>query len=131
MMKPAFTGEFETELSVTLFGETVSRSAKVTYRYTPAWPHFDMETRVERDDDVLFGLGLKILGPPIPNFRSGKMRSKPPGHWLRCDALLAAGVLHPRIYDDLRARIEQEALATDRRNRIFAGIPVPPLPARS
>jgi len=37
-------------------------------------------------------------------------------------------VLRTQIYDQLRARIDAEALNLDRGNRISAGLPVPPLP---
>jgi hypothetical protein len=39
---PAFTGVFEFDLTVEVFGQRVTRKAKAEYEFTPEWEYFDL-----------------------------------------------------------------------------------------
>ncbi len=54
--RPAFTERYLEQMP-----KAVTRPAKITYRYTPVWPCFDVNTQTERDADVIVGIGLRVL----------------------------------------------------------------------
>ena len=128
MTKPPFSGSIEFKLAIRAFDEPVIRKARVIYTYTPPWPYYHVRSHEERTGQVQLDLGLTLLAVP----RSDKNRTSPPAtnqpYWVPLGQLLTAGVLRTKVYDQLRARIDAEALDTDRRNRIHAGMPVPSLP---
>jgi hypothetical protein len=128
MAKPPFSGSIEFKLTIRAFDERVIRNALVNYTYTPAWAYYDVRSRKERDGDPRLEFGLSLLAVP----RSDRNRSPSPSskepYWVPVGQLLTVGVLRTQIYDQLRSRIDAEALNLDRGNRISAGLPVPPLP---
>ena len=128
MTTPAFTGEIEFKLTVRMFDESVVRKAKITYVYTPDWPHYDTTSRMERVRESMIGFGLSVLANPIPSMIRPSRSARKEPRWVRCDQLLNAGVLRRKVYDHILGHIEREAEDTDRANRVQAGIPVPELP---
>ena len=128
MTNPPFSGSIEFNLAFRAFDEGVSRKARAIYTYTPPWPYYDARSRKERTGELQLDLGLTLLAVP----RSDRNRTNPPPtnepYWVPLDQLLTVGVLRTKVYDQLRARIDAEALGTDRSNRIAAGLPVPSLP---
>ncbi len=128
MTKPPFSGSIEFQLAFRAFDEGVSRKARLIYAYTPPWPYYDVRLRRERTSEVQLDLGLTLLALP----RSDRSQTaRPPTnepYWVPLGQLLTVGVLRTKVYDQLRARIDAEALDTDRRKRIQAGLPVPPMP---
>ena len=128
MAKPPFSGSIEFKLTIRAFDEQVIRKAQVIYTYTPTWSYYDVRSRKERDGDPRLEFGLSLLAVP----RSDRNRStSPPSnepYWVPVAQLLTVGVLRTQIYDQLRVRIDAEALNLDRGNRISAGLSVPPLP---
>jgi hypothetical protein len=117
MTKPAFAGEFEFKLTVRIFGASTVKDAKITYTYTPDWPYYDTALREEKLGNSRFGLGLLVLGNPIPRLTKAVRRSAKP-RWIRCDSLLLAGVLGGMVLTQLEARIEHEVRVKDRQNRL-------------
>lgn len=128
MTKSPFSGSIEFQLAFRVFDVGVSRKARVVYTYTPPWPYYHVRSRKERTRALQLDLGLTLLASP----RSDRSRTERPltnePYWVPLGQLLAVGVLRTKVYDQLRARIDAEALDTDRRNRIQAGMPVPLLP---
>ncbi len=128
MASPPFTGTIEFVLSMRAFDERTARKARVTYAYTPLWPYFHIPSRTEKIDNSRLDLGLTLLAVP----RAGRSRNGPPpageSYWIPIGQLLTVGVLRPKVFEQLRARIDVEAQQTDRRNRISAGLSVPPEP---
>jgi len=127
-MKPPFSGSIEFQLAFRAFDESVSRKALVAYTYTPPWPYYHVRSGKERTGRLQLDLGLTLLAVP----RSDRNRIAPPPtnepYWVPLGQLLTVGVLRTKVYDQLRARIDAEALNIDRSNRVVAGLPVPPLP---
>jgi len=125
MTSQPFTGTIEFVLSIRAFDE---RTARVAYGYTPHWPYFDIPSRTEKIDNQRLDLGLTLLAV----LRPGRSRTGPPPagepYWVSVDQLLTVGVLRPKVFEHLRARIDIEAQQVDRRNRISAGLSVPPAP---
>ena len=70
--------------------------------------------------------GLSLLAVPRSDRRRPLPLNEP--YWVPVDQLLTVGVLRTRVYDQIRARIDAEAVSLDRGNRVSAGLPVPPLP---
>lgn len=127
-MKPPFSGSIEFQLAFRAFDESVSRKARVAYTYTPPWAYYHVPSGRERTGQLQLDLGLTLLAVP----RSDRIRIAPPPtnepYWVPLGQLLTVGVLRTKVYDQLRARIDAEALNIDRSNRVVAGLPVPPLP---
>lgn len=127
-MKPPFLGTIEFKLAFSAFDERVTRKARAIYTYTPPWPYYHPRSRRERTGHHQLDLGLTLLAVP----RADRNRTaRPPTnepYWVPLGQLLTVGVLRTKVYDQLRARVDAEALEIDRRNRIAAGLPVPPLP---
>jgi len=128
MTRPPFSGSIEFKLTIRAFDESVIRKALAIYAYTPSWPYYNTRSREERTGELGLNLELSVLAVP----RSDKNRTVPPPtkdpHWVPPDQLLTVGVLRTQVYDQLCARIDAEALSTDRDNRVDAGLSVPPLP---
>jgi len=128
MAKAPFSGSIEFKLTIRAFDEQVVLKAQVTYTYTPTWSYYDARSRKELHGDPRLEFGLSLLAVPRSDKnRSNSLPSKEP-YWVPVGQLLTVGVLRTHIYDQLRARIDAEALNLDRGNRISAGLPVPPLP---
>jgi hypothetical protein len=123
-----FSGLIEFKLTIRAFDERVIRRARVDYTYTPTWPYYDARSREERAGSPCLDFGLSLLAVP----RADRNRSPvPPNnqpYWVPVSQLLTAGVLRTQVYDQIRARIDAEALSLDRGSRVSAGLPVPPLP---
>jgi hypothetical protein len=128
MTKPPFSGSIEFKLTIRAFDKQVIRKAQVTYAYMPNWSYYDVRSRKEQDGESRLEFGLSLLAVP----RSDRNRStSPPSnepYWVPVGQLLTVGVLRTQIYDQLRARIDAEALNLDHGNRISAGWPAPDLP---
>ena len=128
MTSPPFTGTIDFVLSIRAFDERTARKARVVYAYTPHWTYFHVLSRTEKTDHPRLELSLTLLAVP----RTGRSRTGPPHadepHWVPLGQLLTVGVLKTKVYDQLRARVDAEALEIDRSNRVAAGLPVPPLP---
>ena len=126
MTAPPFTGTIEFVLSIRAFDERTARKARVAYAYTPHWTYFDVPSRTEKTDDQRLDLGLALLALP----RVGRSRIGPPtagsAYWVPVGQLLTVGVLRPKVFELLRTQIDIEAQEIDRRNRISAGLTVPP-----
>lgn len=126
MTAPPFIGTIEFVLSIRAFDESTARKARVTFAYTPNWPYFHVPSRTEKMDNQGLEAGLTLLAIP----RAGRRRAGPPTagepYWLPVGQLLTVGVLRPKVLEQLRARIDTEAKQADRRNRISAGLSVPP-----
>lgn len=122
-----FTGSFEFKLTFGAFGARVVRRARIDYAYLPTWPYFDSRCAAERTGDCRLDINLCLL----TRSSSGSKRmtdQSPRQHWMPADLLLAPGVLGTRIRDQFRQCIDAAARDMDRRNRLQAGQPVPPLP---
>ena len=128
MTKPPFSGSIEFKLTIRAFDKQVIRKALVNYTYSPSWSYYDVQSRKERVGDAQLEFGLSLLAVP----RSDRNRSiSPPSkepYWVPVGQLLTVGVLRTQIYDQLRERIDGEALNLDRDNRVSAGLPASPLP---
>ncbi|WP_428667621.1 hypothetical protein [Reyranella sp.] len=128
MSTPPFSESIEFKLTIRAFDERVIRTARVDYTYTPSWPYYDARSHAERAGSPCLDFGLSLLAVP----RSDKNRSfalptnQP--YWVPVGQLLTVGVLRSQVYDQIRARIDAEALSLDRSSRVSAGLPVPPLP---
>lgn len=127
-MTTPFAGSIEFKLTIRALDQLVTRQAQVNYTYTPTWSFYDMLSHKDRAGDPLLEFGLSLLAVP----RSDRNRSfSPPAkapYWVPVSQLLTVGVLRTQVYDQIRARIDAEAMSLDRANRISAGVPVPPLP---
>jgi len=126
MASPPFTGTIEFVLSIRAFDERTARKARVGYAYTPHWTYFHILYRTEKTDDQHLDLDLALLALP----RAGRSRTRPPlagkPYWVPVSQLLTIGVLRPKVLELLRIQIDIEAQEVDRRNRISAGLTVPP-----
>jgi hypothetical protein len=126
MTTPPFTGTIDFDLTIRALGERVLRKVRAIYTYTPQWPYFHTPSQTERTSDPRLDLGLTLLAIPRSDMnRIGQPIANDP-YWVPVGQLLTVGVLRKRVYDELRARIDAEALEADRRNRISAGLSVPP-----
>ena len=118
MAKAPFSGSIKFKLTIRAFDEQVIRKAQVTYTNTPTWSYYDARSRKERDGDPRLEFGLSLLAVP----RSDRNRSiSPPSnepYWVPVGQFLTVGVLRTQIYDQLRERIDAEALNLDRHNRV-------------
>lgn len=128
MTSPPFSGSIEFSLAFRAFDEGVSRKARAIYTYTPPWPYYHVRSNKEQTGELQLDLGLMLLAIP----RADRNRSNPPPtnapYWVPLGQLLTVGVLRTKVYDQLHARIDAEAVDADQSNRIAAGLPVPPLP---
>lgn len=125
MTAPPFTGTIEFVLSIRAFDERTARKARVAYAYTPHWTYFHVPSRTEKTDDQRLDLGLALLAVPRAG-RSGIGPHADKPYWVPVGQLLTVGVLRPKVFELLRTRIDIEAQEVDRRNRISAGLTVPP-----
>jgi hypothetical protein len=127
MTEPPFTGSIDFELTIGARDVRVLRQARVTYAYTPAWPYYDGRTGKERGGVPQLDVGLSVLALP----RSGRSRTcdiPTRRYWTPLGQLLTIGILSARVHDRLRCRVDVEARDADRKYRVRAGLPVPPLP---
>lgn len=126
MTTPPFIGTIEFVLSIRAFDERTAREARVDYAYTPHCAYFDVPSRTEKTRDHQLDLGLALLALP----RADRSRIGPPpagsAYWVSISQLLTVGVLRPKVLELLRSRIDCDAQEVDRRNRIDAGLTVPP-----
>jgi hypothetical protein len=128
MTTPPFSGSIEFKLTIGAFDKRVVRNALVTYTYTPSWSYYDVGSRKEQAGDPWLEFGLSLLAiPRADRNRSISAHSNIP-YWVPAGQLLTVGVLRTQIYDQLRARIDGEALNLDRDNRVSAELPASPLP---
>lgn len=122
-----FSGSIEFKLTIRAFDVQVIRNAKVNYTYTPTWPYYHVRSREEQAGGPCLDFGLSLLAVP----RSDRNRSFSPTnkpYWVPVSQLLTVGVLRTKVYEQIRAGIDAEALRIDRSNRFAAGLPVPPAP---
>jgi hypothetical protein len=118
MTTSPFSGSIKFKLTIRAFDKQVMRKALVNYTYTPTWPYYDVQSRKERDGDARLEFGLSLLAVPRSDSnRSISPPSKEP-YWVPVGQLLTVGVLRTQIYDQLRERIDAEALNLDRHNRV-------------
>jgi hypothetical protein len=47
LKNPAFTGTIEEDLTLVMFGRSVTRTLRVTYAFTPSWPYYDLKKNCE------------------------------------------------------------------------------------
>ena len=128
MPQPSFSGSIEFQLTIRAFDKTVIRKAQIKYTYTPTWSYYHVPSRTERTSDSSLDFGLSLLAVPrADRDREFSLHTNEP-YWVPVGQLLTVGVLRTQIYDQIRARIDAEAMNLDRGNRISAGLPVPPLP---
>jgi hypothetical protein len=128
MTEPPFTGSIEFKLTIRAFDSTVIRKAQIDYTYTPTWRYYDVCSRAERTGVSRLDFGLSLLAVPrADRNRQFSSPTKEP-YWVPVGQLLTVGVLRTQVYDQIRARIDAEAMNLDRGNRVSAGLPVPPLP---
>lgn len=125
MSVPPFSGSIEFKLTIRALDERVNRQARVNFTYTPSWPYYDVQSCKERagEPDLDFGLSLLAV-PRSDRNRSFSSPARAP-YWVPVNQLLTVGVLRTPVYDQIRARIDAEALGIDRRNRTSAELPVP------
>jgi hypothetical protein len=116
MTSPAFIGQIEFTLSIRALDESVLRTAKIDYAYTPTWPHYHVPSRTERVGEPHLGLRLSVTLPRPGRPRAAKGTNKEP-HWLPLDQLLQTGVLRKKLHERLHASIDFDALHTDRVSR--------------
>ena len=126
MTNAPFVGLVEFKLSFRAFDERVVRKAQATYSYTPSWPYYDCCTRNEREGKPRLELGLVLLAVPRADRHRPGLSNTP--YWVPVGQLLAPGVLRTRIYDHLQKIVDTDAMEADRRNRVRAGLSVPPPP---
>lgn len=126
MTTPAFIGKIEFTLSIRSLDESVLRTAKVDYAYTPTWPHYHVPSRTERVGEAHLGLCLSVTAPR-PGRRMAKGTNNDP-HRVPLDQLLETAVLPKKLWDRLYASIDFDALHTGRVNRIRDGRPARPAP---
>ena len=122
----SFGGSIEFQLSIKALGVSVVRKAHLDYAYVPGWPYFDLQAGEERTSEFQFDLRLRVLARPEAGKRSGQRPTK--RSWALANQLLTPGVLSKRLVDQLRQQVDAKARDTDRRNRLRAGWPAPPLP---
>lgn len=130
MMKPPFSGHIEFKLAFRAFDERVIRLARVKYTYTPPWPYYHSRSRKEQTRPLLLDLGLTLLAIPRQDRKRAVPTTNREPYWVPFGQLLTVGVLRAKVYDQLLARIDNDALDMDRENRIAAGLSVPALPER-
>lgn len=58
--KPAFSGDYEFEIEIVAFSRKVARRIRITYEYTPTWPHYD-----EDQGEVVHGWPLLRAYPSV------------------------------------------------------------------
>jgi hypothetical protein len=128
MAKPAFSGTIEFTLTLRAFEITANRKASAAYVYTPPWAYYDTRQKKEHVGDLHLALSLSVWA--VPRASNGKpLFSRLPGsYWVSVDNLLAFGLLPSRLHDELRTRIDTDAMEVDRRNRGKAGLPLLPMP---
>lgn len=126
MASPPFTGTIEFVLSIRAFDERTARRARVAYAYTPHWTYFHALSRTEKTDDHRLDLGLALLALPRAGRSGIGLPPAAKAYWVPVGQLLTVGVLRPKVLELLRTQIDIEAQEVDRRNRIRAGLTVPP-----
>ena len=128
MPQPPFSGSIEFKLTIRALDERVIRRARVNYTYTPTWSYYDVRSCKERAGEPVLDFGLSLLAVPRSDRnRSFSLPARSP-YWVPVNQLLTVGVLRTPVYDQIRARIDFEAMGIDRRNRASAGLPMPLLP---
>jgi transcriptional regulator with XRE-family HTH domain len=121
-----FNGSIEFQLGFAAFGRRVVRKARLDYAYEPDWPYLDAPSGKERRGAFQFKLKLSVLA--LPRARSNAGRQTVTRYWASADQLLSGGVLGERLLDQFRSLVDAQACETDRKNRLRAGWPLPPLP---
>lgn len=122
-----FTGSLEFKLTFGAFGTRVLRTARIDYAYVPTWPCYDSQCAAESTRDFRLDISLYLLARS--SLGSKRVRDRPTTqHWMPADQLLATGILGVRIRSHFRRCIDAAARDMDRRNRLLAGRPVPPIP---
>lgn len=130
MTEPPFSGTIEFKLAIRAFDERVIRKARAVYTYAPQWPYYNVQSRQECTAELRLDFVLTLLAlPNSDRSRTDSPHTRKP-YWVPFDQLLTVGVLRTRVYDQLRARIDTEALSQDRSHRLSAGLPVLGLPER-
>jgi hypothetical protein len=122
-----FTGSIDFKLAIGALDVRILRKARLTYAYMPAWSYYDVRSGKERSGDFQLEVGLSILALPRSD-RSRNSDIPTTRYWAPVSQLLTIGILSPRVHDQLRCRVDAGARDTDRRNRLWAGWPVPALP---
>ncbi|CCB63749.1 hypothetical protein [Hyphomicrobium sp. MC1] len=126
---PAFKGELELDLTISLVGKSVTRKMKVEYSFTPSWEYFDLHKGslyVGWESSVL---KLSVQGLPegtVEKTADGKMittRSAPV--WYSGELLFEDGVLTREMDDAIYAAVEQHCQEEDRRRRTEHRLPIP------
>lgn len=127
MVAPPFIGTIEFVLSIRAFDERTACKARVDYAYTPHWTYFHVPSRTEKTHDQQLDLGLALLA--LTRRNRSRMGPPPAGSacWVPVSQLLTDGVLRPKVFERLRTQIDMDAQEVDRRNRINAGLTVPPV----
>jgi hypothetical protein len=90
---PAFAGEYEFDLTLEMFGQRITRRAKILYEHTPFWEFFDLKQNAPLV--VAYprtSLQIEILAIPQEFHEDGTVTEGEP-HWVAPREMLEDGVL--------------------------------------
>lgn len=120
--QPGFKGKIEFELVFELFGQRVTRQARIDYSHTPEWEYYDLNKRELMVGWDSSSFGMEVLVEPSGDRHdvasTGKLqRRKAKPEWVKID-ILGLGVLPNTLIDDIYARIDKLARQEDDERRL-------------
>jgi hypothetical protein len=127
---PAFQGTLEFDLTFELYGQRVTRKARVEYTFAPEWEYWDLKKNapsvgwgsatfgmsiltVPEDEDEEIGEDEEADATDETDFEE----DPPKPEWVAFDGVYHLGVLNRRIWDTFDNAIEEQCRVEDAERR--------------
>jgi hypothetical protein len=118
---PAFEGDIEFDLEVTILGKRFTRRAKIVYAFTPDWAWFDPATGKKGPGTESARYHLEVAAVREEHHDDGTVTYGAP-RWVRCMDILQDDVPTHAILAWIINRIDLKCRAEDRERRKAAGL---------
>ncbi len=120
--KPAFVGSLEDQMTFVLLGKSITRTLRVTYELTPAWPYVDADTGEEMQGwgqstmryDFLVRREVGLIGSR-PEGRSRQRTDRE--EWVNCTNLFMHELLGAQFDEAIDCKIEEACLRENQARR--------------
>jgi len=119
MRYPAFRGELEFDLTVSLLGNSVTRKAKVVYAHTPEWPYYDLHKQAEFKGWAGTCYHIEVQAVPERDHEDGSTTLETP-YWVQLEDITQNDVLPHSTWDAVLDAVDEQCKAEDAERRRVA-----------
>ena len=113
---PAFRGEIEFDLALTLLGKSITRKAKVVYEHTPDWEYWDLRKNALFRSWPSSSWHLEVQAVPDEYDDDENVVEGEP-YWVRLGDITEDDVLPNEVWDHILDAVDEKCKAEDAERR--------------